>query len=66
MLRASLYIFMESKRGGGTFLTHISRGEPSHAYLVVLDRANTGETVRDRRVSIVARHDAADELEPLG
>ena len=57
---------MQAKRGASTFLTHISRAAPSHTYLVVLDRATTCDPVLDRRVSIVARHYAADELEPLG
>jgi hypothetical protein len=37
----------------------------SHAYLVLLDPAPTGDALTGRRASVAACHYAADELEPI-
>jgi hypothetical protein len=55
----------ESGRTGRVVEVRAPIGAPSHPYLVVLDRATGGDVVRDLHMSILARHYAADELEPI-
>jgi hypothetical protein len=55
----------ESGRLGRIVKVREMIGAPSHPFLVVLDRDPAMDAVLDWRMAILARHYAADELEPL-
>ena len=55
----------EHGRTGRVVSMRPTPGAQSHPYLVILDKTPASEAVLDWRLAIVARHYAADELEPI-
>jgi hypothetical protein len=55
----------EAGRTGRIVKDRAPRNAPSHQYLVILDKQVNDDVHLDWRMTILARHYAADELEPL-